>query len=71
MTGSQMYMSPEVHGRLPYNEKADVFSFAVLLYELLARSMLVFSHLGTRLPVVRARTHTVLHRGSGGGCWLR
>ena len=28
--GSVMYMAPEVSHGLPYNEKADVFSFAVM-----------------------------------------
>ena len=32
-TGSRLYMSPEVYQGLPYNEKVDVFSFAIVLYE--------------------------------------
>ena len=32
--GSPRYMAPEVIARLPYNEKADVFSFGVLMWEI-------------------------------------
>lgn len=44
-TGSAMYMAPEVFKGEPYNEKADVFSFCVTMFELLARTMLLFSEL--------------------------
>ncbi|KAK9918800.1 hypothetical protein WJX75_007031 [Coccomyxa subellipsoidea] len=33
-TGSYFYMAPEVVNEEPYNEKADVFSFGVILYEI-------------------------------------
>lgn len=33
-TGSRRYMSPEVAFSRPYNEKADVYSFGILLYEI-------------------------------------
>jgi serine/threonine protein kinase len=36
-TGSFMYMAPEVTRSKPYSEKADVFSFGVVLYQLFAR----------------------------------
>jgi serine/threonine protein kinase len=36
-TGSLMYMSPEVFKGENYNEKADVFSFGVILYEVRGR----------------------------------
>ncbi len=39
-----MYMAPEVFRREPYNEKADIFSLGVILYQLLARSLLLFTH---------------------------
>ncbi|KAG2483794.1 hypothetical protein HYH03_017389 [Edaphochlamys debaryana] len=45
--GSCMYMAPEVYRKLPYNEKADVFSFAVVMYELLARELLIISYFNT------------------------
>ena len=32
-TGSCVYMAPEVHLLQPYNEKVDVFSFGVMMYE--------------------------------------
>lgn len=32
-TGSLMYMAPEVFTNQPYNHKADVFSFGVVMYE--------------------------------------
>jgi serine/threonine protein kinase len=35
-TGSLPYMSPEVVERKPYDEKCDVFSFAILLWEMFA-----------------------------------
>ncbi|GAX74358.1 hypothetical protein CEUSTIGMA_g1807.t1 [Chlamydomonas eustigma] len=38
--GSVMYMSPEVARGLLYNEKVDVFSFAMMAYELLTRKLL-------------------------------
>lgn len=34
--GTKMYMAPEVYLRQPYNTKADVYSFALLLWEMLA-----------------------------------
>ncbi|GAX73164.1 hypothetical protein CEUSTIGMA_g617.t1 [Chlamydomonas eustigma] len=45
-TGSAMYMSPEVFCHEPYNEKADVYSFGVMLYEVFARNMLVTTPAG-------------------------
>jgi len=34
-----MYMAPEVYTSQSYNEKADVFSFGVILYEVVHRYM--------------------------------
>lgn len=36
MTGSPRYMAPEVANRMPYNEKCDVYSFALVLWEMLS-----------------------------------
>lgn len=35
-TGSLRYMAPEIGSKQPYNLKADVYSFAILLYEVLS-----------------------------------
>ncbi|CAD7700290.1 unnamed protein product [Ostreobium quekettii] len=40
-TGSLMYMAPEVFRCEKYNEKVDVFSFAIIMYELLRKSVLL------------------------------
>jgi len=40
LTGSLLYMAPEVFRREKYNEKADIFSFAVIAFELLSRNLL-------------------------------
>jgi serine/threonine protein kinase len=40
------YMAPEVFKKEPYNQSADVYSFGVVAYEVLTRSMLVFTHVG-------------------------
>ena len=42
-TGSYLYMAPEVFRGERYNHKADVFSFAMIMYELLHRQMLQVS----------------------------
>lgn len=41
-TGSLLYMAPEVLGGTPYNEKADVFSFAIVIYELFCQSTILY-----------------------------
>ncbi len=35
-TGSLRYMAPEVAACQPYNQKADVYSFGIILWELIA-----------------------------------
>lgn len=46
-TGAYCYMSPEVlHGK-PYNERVDVFSFGVVLYEVIAKRLLVADYMNT------------------------
>ncbi|PNH00521.1 putative inactive serine/threonine-protein kinase roco10 [Tetrabaena socialis] len=38
--GSSIYMSPEVAQEQPYNEKADVFSFGVMVFEVVSRTLI-------------------------------
>ncbi|WIA14837.1 hypothetical protein OEZ85_001556 [Tetradesmus obliquus] len=56
-TGSYLYMAPEVWKNQPYNEKADVFSFGVVLYELVSRCLLIFTELPTSTtdPIITER----------------
>ncbi|CAN0438312.1 unnamed protein product [Ectocarpus sp. 12 AP-2014] len=35
-TGSQRFMAPEVFDGMPYNEKADIYSYGIVLWELCA-----------------------------------
>ncbi|EFJ45977.1 hypothetical protein VOLCADRAFT_93738 [Volvox carteri f. nagariensis] len=50
---------PEVFLHQPYNEKCDVFSFGVLMYELLNREVLLYSYTntvrGARLKIATAK----------------
>mmetsp|Transcript_29799 Transcript_29799/g.77235 ORF Transcript_29799/g.77235 Transcript_29799/m.77235 type:complete len:526 (-) Transcript_29799:1278-2855(-) len=46
-TGSFMYMSPEMFKSEAYNEKVDVFSFGVMMYELFHRYLMVCAISGT------------------------
>jgi serine/threonine protein kinase len=58
-TGSFVYMAPEVFLRLPYNEKADVYSFAMVMYELLGGVLISMTSFPTTGSKVRG--------GQGGG----
>lgn len=40
-TGTLMYMAPEVYLKQQYDDKADVFSFGVVAYEVLHRYMMI------------------------------
>ncbi|KAG2488111.1 hypothetical protein HYH03_013260 [Edaphochlamys debaryana] len=44
--GSSIYMSPEVAQEQPYNDKADVFSFGVMCYEVMCRTLISRTHAG-------------------------
>lgn len=52
-TGSYMYMAPEMYKELAYSEKVDVFSFGVIMYELMARYQMVcaVSNLGSESEI--------------------
>ena len=41
-TGSLRYLSPENFMGKPYNERSDIYSFSIILWELLARKPLLF-----------------------------
>ncbi|GIM04617.1 hypothetical protein Vretimale_9162, partial [Volvox reticuliferus] len=47
-TGSCMYMAPEVYRNMPYNEKVDVFSLGVLMYEVFSRTLLLVAALNMK-----------------------
>lgn len=42
--GSMVYMAPEVTMGAKYNEKVDVFSFGVIMYEVLMQSVILVKH---------------------------
>jgi serine/threonine protein kinase len=42
-TGTLMYMAPELYRSEPYCEKVDVFSFGVIMYELMHKYMMIFA----------------------------
>lgn len=41
-------VAPEVYRSEPYNDRVDVFGFGIFMYEVMARSLLAFTHVGTR-----------------------
>ncbi|CAG9466881.1 unnamed protein product [Pedinophyceae sp. YPF-701] len=43
-TGSMLYMAPEVFLSQPYNEKVDVFSFAMVSFEMLWRQLMCVAY---------------------------
>ena len=45
--GSWAYMAPEVVLGQPYNEKVDVFSFGVILFEVLNRKLMLVDEIKT------------------------
>eukprot|EP00521_Asterionellopsis_glacialis_P017073 CAMPEP_0195293308 /NCGR_PEP_ID=MMETSP0707-20130614/12137_1 /TAXON_ID=33640 /ORGANISM="Asterionellopsis glacialis, Strain CCMP134" /LENGTH=459 /DNA_ID=CAMNT_0040353987 /DNA_START=75 /DNA_END=1451 /DNA_ORIENTATION=+ len=44
-TGTMRYMAPEVYFRKPYNAKADIYSFALIMYSAMALKTKVFPEL--------------------------
>jgi len=58
LAGSYGYMAPEVFNGQPYNEKADIFSFGVLMYNLCYRvipSLMIMSNGDTEDVIVYAK----------------
>ena len=53
-TGSMRYMAPEMWASEPYTHKVDVFSFAILAFELLSRTRAYEGHYLTMQQVARA-----------------
>ncbi|KAG2488113.1 hypothetical protein HYH03_013261 [Edaphochlamys debaryana] len=53
--GTIMYMAPEVIRDEPYNEKVDVFSFGVVLYEVFGRVLLLETYGKDELEALSAR----------------
>ncbi|KAG2493580.1 hypothetical protein HYH03_008099 [Edaphochlamys debaryana] len=49
-TGSLVYLAPEAYKNEPYNDKVDVYSLAILIYELFGRTSLTYTHISTKLP---------------------
>lgn len=60
--GTRRYMSPEVLLERPYNVKADVYSFSVLLWEILSlrKPKLPEANLHVHVPIVKASWPTEL-----------
>ncbi|GIL57301.1 hypothetical protein Vafri_12551 [Volvox africanus] len=52
-TGSYMYMAPEMYLEQPYNEKVDVFSYGVIVFEILSRYQMIcaVSQAGTEAEI--------------------
>ncbi|KXZ44420.1 hypothetical protein GPECTOR_68g393 [Gonium pectorale] len=49
-TGSLIYLAPEAYKNEPYNDKVDVYSLAILMYELFGRTSITYTHISTKLP---------------------
>jgi serine/threonine protein kinase len=58
--GTVRYMAPEVVHSHPYNEKVDVYSFGLLVWEMLAYRR-VFEGIGAREFYQQARYNLFLH----------
>ena len=44
MVGTDIYIAPEVFGRIPYNEKADIWALGCILYELASLQPAFYGH---------------------------
>ncbi|KAL6759999.1 kinase-like domain-containing protein [Haematococcus lacustris] len=63
-TGSFLYMGPEVFRGEPYNTKADVFSFAVCMYEMLHMRSLLVTVLASANPDPDSRQRAIVEYAS-------
>ena len=64
-TGTLMYMAPEVYLKQPYNDKADVFSFGIVVYEVLHRYMMIAATDGSLEECMVGSEGTEPGRGGG------
>ena len=46
LVGSLLYMSPEVYSGQPYNDRADVYSLGILLFELVSQTAVSYHEVG-------------------------
>lgn len=65
IVGTPYWMAPEVLNGKPYNESADVFSYGIVLCEVITR----LSADPDEIPRLRVRPYAVLGGGVG-GCGL-
>lgn len=49
LCGSLLYMAPEVFQNKPYNEKADVYSLGILLFELVSQTAMAYHEVHNRI----------------------
>lgn len=45
-----VYLAPEAYKNEPYNDKVDVYSLGILMYELFGRTSITYTHISTKLP---------------------
>lgn len=66
-TGSLRYMAPEVAQRLPYNEKVDVYSYGIMVWQM-ARDKIPFKgvvHIHIHISYIHSSKMSYHNGGSG------
>lgn len=53
--GTSLYMAPEIVREEPYNEKVDVYSFAVVMYEVFGRTLLLANRTRDEVDALSSR----------------